>query len=744
MRLNPFAFPSDTTFRFALFIAAIVGVSLLAFDWLYGETTDLRREALALLDCSRRFGMAPGQVATDEQLAALRSCTAAVNETRRAAMLLGVVVLLAGGVVAVAIAFARNRRRYRPLADATAPAVTRAVRDLAKELGVDPPPALRWRPLDGRALGLAFGPPTRRELGFTGGLVPLLVRDPGAFRAIVLHELAHLRNGDVDLSYLAVGIWRSLVVVALVPFVVVVLLLSVSDPATILALGWRLLALVPLVYLIRSSILRAREHDADVRASTLEPGIRRVLAATTEPPLPRWRRVLRWHPSPEQRVAVIDDPTPLLRLGLADAFSVGIVGSLAYEEVATLVGYFPLESFVVRGVPALLFGSLVGLVLALGVFRQTFASLATGRGSVRTVYLGLALTAGLFVGQRLSLVSAIYDEAVLLRPDPRPFHLIVGAGIAVAAIAFARWLVAASRCWLPVATRLGSPGRAAAPVAIGAAVVVAVAAAVFQILVASRELIELLVAFPDSLYAAVTPVVPAVGPEWLWRLVLGPEVRIVVEEPLVLIGFLVLVLLPWSALPFSRTLLPRPVAAWGALDPDSPPPAVPRPDLRARRTVVIGLLVGAGIAIALLILHAFLRASFDAATRDRDEFLLAFAFWLLVTTLVGQVVAGGIGALGAVHLPASHGALAGLVAGLVGTAAGALDRAFTSCVAVTTVVEGRPCGRPPTLDYLFSYAATTLTVGILGAVLAAAAVGLARALVAGRGEPAPATPAPAG
>ena len=494
------------------------------------------------------------------------------------------------------------------------------MRDLAGELGVDPPPALRWRPLDGRALGLAFGPPTRRELGFTGGLVPLLVRDPGAFRAIVLHELAHLRNGDVDLSYLAVGIWRSLVVVALVPFVVVVLLLGVSDPPTTLALGWRLVALVPLVYLIRSSILRAREHDADVRASTLEPAIRRILSAASEQPLPRWRRSLRWHPSPEQRVAVIDDPTPLLRLGLADAVGVGIVGSLAYEEVAILLGYFPMESFVVRGVPALLFGSLVGVILALGVFRQTFAWLATGRGKVRTVYLGLALGAGLFVGQRLSLVSAIYDESVLLRPDPRPFHLVLAAGIALAAIAFARWLVAASRCWLPVATRLGSPGRAAAPVAIGAAVVVGVAAAVFQILVASRELIELFVAFPDSLYAAVVLVVPAVGPEWLWRLVLGPEVRLVIEEPLVLIGFLVLVLLPWAALPLSRTLAPMPVAAWGALDAGSPSPTVPRPVLRARRTVVIGLLSGAGIAIALLILHASLRASFDAATRDRDEF----------------------------------------------------------------------------------------------------------------------------
>ena len=48
MRLNPFAFPSDTTFRFLLFIAAIIGISLLAFDWLFSQFADLNAEAQGL------------------------------------------------------------------------------------------------------------------------------------------------------------------------------------------------------------------------------------------------------------------------------------------------------------------------------------------------------------------------------------------------------------------------------------------------------------------------------------------------------------------------------------------------------------------------------------------------------------------------------------------------------------------------------------------------------------------------
>jgi Zn-dependent protease with chaperone function len=30
---------------------------------------------------------------------------------------------------------------------------------------------------------------------------------PGAFAAIMLHELAHLRNGDVALTYLSMSVW---------------------------------------------------------------------------------------------------------------------------------------------------------------------------------------------------------------------------------------------------------------------------------------------------------------------------------------------------------------------------------------------------------------------------------------------------------------------------------------------------------------------------------------------------------
>ena len=222
-----------------------------------------------------------GQLPTDEQQSTFLACMADVNEGRRTGVVVGVVALLLGGVVAYVVAVAcappvppiSRRRRARTVGPDQRPE-RRGRNDLAARASVA---AGRTR-----ALGLAFGPPGRRELAFTGGLVPLAVRDRPAFRSIVLHELAHIRNRDVDLAYYAIGIWRALVVVAIIPFVVTLLDELLSDPGIVGSFGWRLLALVPLVYLVRAGILRAREHDADVRASTREPEIRRVLGAAAD------------------------------------------------------------------------------------------------------------------------------------------------------------------------------------------------------------------------------------------------------------------------------------------------------------------------------------------------------------------------------------------------------------------------------------------------------------------------------
>src|SRR4029077_9313685 len=39
-RLNPFAFPSDTTFRFVLLVVAVLGTTLFVWNWIYFAVDD--------------------------------------------------------------------------------------------------------------------------------------------------------------------------------------------------------------------------------------------------------------------------------------------------------------------------------------------------------------------------------------------------------------------------------------------------------------------------------------------------------------------------------------------------------------------------------------------------------------------------------------------------------------------------------------------------------------------------------
>jgi len=84
------------------------------------------------------------------------------------------------------------------------------------------------------------------------------------FRAIMRHELAHLRNGDIDKTYFSVAIWWAFVITALVPFAAsFVRPFAVSfifqDLTLYLNIILRVLALTALVLLMRNAVLRARE-----------------------------------------------------------------------------------------------------------------------------------------------------------------------------------------------------------------------------------------------------------------------------------------------------------------------------------------------------------------------------------------------------------------------------------------------------------------------------------------------------
>ncbi|MFG2997152.1 M48 family metalloprotease [Streptomyces sp. NPDC048340] len=234
-----------------------------------------------------------------------------------------------------------------------------ALRGLCLRSGVQPLPRFLVAPLRMSATAVTFGAAGRYTVCVNAGLRPLLTSDPRHFEAVVLHELAHIRNRDVELGCAARALWWAFLLTVAVPHAILTYRLAAApapwpgeglDPggeAELLAL------LAALAYATHTEILRSRELCADLDA--VDQG---ADPAVWERPVPWWRWVtLPWHTHPSW---------PWRRRALARP--VQVVGSYAtWEQPVLLVGWvvvllqFALNEFGGATVPTAL--CYAGLVL---------------------------------------------------------------------------------------------------------------------------------------------------------------------------------------------------------------------------------------------------------------------------------------------------------------------------------------------------------------------------------------------
>ena len=162
-RLNPFAFPSDTAFRFGLLVVAVLGANLYVWQWIatVSRSADEHIEgARACLAVSRP--QTADLQAFNAGTEAFSTCVSHLYRYQVGWMLGGTAALL---IAAAAIMLAQplwimRRRRLQRLTQEDAPAVVHEVGELALEQGLDAP-RLFWNPIDASPGGLAFGHPGR-------------------------------------------------------------------------------------------------------------------------------------------------------------------------------------------------------------------------------------------------------------------------------------------------------------------------------------------------------------------------------------------------------------------------------------------------------------------------------------------------------------------------------------------------------------------------------------------------------
>jgi len=363
-RLNPFAFPAETNVRFALLIIAVV---MLAFNLgvllpivINPEWTVPGADSLTLptLDTPNDVYFAQTQTQYLSYLLEL------LQHLAFPSLFLLLVFTLALLIYRTHPARVRHRRALRPLSARQDSALHRETRLLAQMTGVWPPPAVEL----GKGLhsqnGQAFGLRNQYAIRLDDGLRLLLRKSPSTFRAIFLHELAHLANHDVGRTYFAQALWVAAVALAIVP-------LSIAFGATFIqgiisrlltgSMDWQRFLLtnlptfsfvaiqvgatVAIVAAIQAGLLREREVYADWRAVLwgAEAPLAGILRQSTHKEKSEVQiRLWRLHPTAKERLAALQDPSILFRvtpdlpfiagllLGIlaAGLFSFGLPGAL--------------------------------------------------------------------------------------------------------------------------------------------------------------------------------------------------------------------------------------------------------------------------------------------------------------------------------------------------------------------------------------------------------------------------------
>ncbi|MFJ4823063.1 M48 family metalloprotease [Streptomyces bacillaris] len=678
---------AGTTLRFVLLLAllAAAGSTMIPRTVRYLLASPEKADRLAA--CSLAAGIDPGVpahtsfVQAGRQPAPLEECTARFAQDFTP-------VALGVGAAALAAAFAVYwllpvwRTRRTRVVPVEAVDVHGDLRPLLDELvavaGLDRTPRFVVDPASRGTGAVAFGRPRRPVIRLDGGLVATADTERARLRAVVLHELAHLHNKDIGITYATLALWRVFLLVVLLPWAAVgvdiLLLRGTADIRGMYApfnthaqvLGG---LLVLAVHLSRLEIVRHREIYADLMAArwgaSAKPwdddaapqrtrgGWRELLA--------RFAALRHTHPPQALRRTSLTDPKVLFALKALPHFLAG----LAADILVWHLGALPHRLLWLKAALA------AGLVVGIGgiaLWRAVLYALRTGQPVPAGWPVGLWLGLGVVVGELTGPRAAMNRW---LPAHPEALLILVAALVLVTT-----WTAQNAEWWLR-ARRGRSPGP---PMSAGLAVAVLAYAAVLYWWWSVGEVLTEGWPFTTTglLSSYGLPGLPPppsdIGPLWHVVAVTGVLPGTLARAGSLWWGTVLLWVLPLLAL----VLRSLPGGVWGA-DPETEnlrrPVRVP-PDLEAResapygpgRLLAAGLAGGAVCAAGLALVPARLSGADPGAEGATGPARLAH---LMVSVLV-ICAAMALAAAVVAALTDSGWLTAGLVAagitGLVGVA----------------------------------------------------------------------------
>ncbi len=673
-RLSPFAFPSDTDFRFVLLIVVVIGASLLIYTTLYNDIpSNWNRLQATLAQCTdTATKMFPADSVEDitARTTAINRCMAPLYQ-ERALTIAGWVILLLALAGVIYLIFPRwkiYRNKLVPLAEDDAPEMVAYLADLCRLVELTTPPQFLLKPLGKASSGHAFGRRGRYYVVLNGGLVTRFYKDRSAFRAIMLHELAHLRNEDVDKTYFSLAVGLAFLLVALLPFVFVRVAFVLSEVPLIdtFNLGWRILVLTVFVYLSILAILRSREVYADVRASVWDGptgGLSRILHDMPRSRGGRGTQLLHLHPDPEDRLRLLHETYRLFPLGFWEAFVTGVATSATWDALDNIINALlpGIDAFLLELAVCLPFGILIIGIIGVGIWRATFAGMIGGQPFQGIGRLGIGLGVGFLLGQFLSLAAYAYLKSgeVLTGLDALIFYALWIPIVMLGFWAFLYWIAACASTWLEVAAGSHSPRftyRLGLPL-IGLWLAAWLAVLIYYIYPSFTA--GKIISFSSILDYVAQPGNTSI-PQSIIVLFMT-LLEGVSQNPFILLALACLWAFPLSAW-LRRKKIGLPFrSSWAFLDPSNQPLVMPlQPPLRPGLALVIGT-IGGFLASLLLLLLSLLVCSI----RPGDESIVWLLRWQPVVAALMQVVIAVVVTCWVKRLGSLHGLLAAFMAGCI-------------------------------------------------------------------------------
>jgi Zn-dependent protease with chaperone function len=354
---------------------------------------------------------------------ALVSCIAPAARQAGWELLGGLIVLALA--LAAYIAEAERRMKIKKLSALKGPVADR-IRELSEAVGLRELPRVLSDPGD-HAIASVFGRPRRPLLAIGTKTIIEYSHNPSAGDAIILHELAHIANGDIRRDQFAGAILKTIRIIGtvFVPVAVAALLIEKTPVAAALGYGEHAIVLLAVYYWAHRGYVRNRELHADFRAQlwsaddrALADALRREFDSTPDT-MSRWNpiRLVRaasaMHPPIRQRPDRLTDASGLLQFTAGAAvfsgIAAGMLASLA-NLVLTLTAFGTALSADAGALSGTAGGCLLGACLAAGLARNSYIHAANGDTARLTIaqranrypaVLALAASAGVVIGGSL-------------------------------------------------------------------------------------------------------------------------------------------------------------------------------------------------------------------------------------------------------------------------------------------------------------------------------------------------------